>query len=82
MFLFLDGNVKLKYSFSMQCPKCKVQMVSSFAVENTLNKPFAGDGVTICKNGPPVLVPCEKCPQCGHSKRNTDANTDRWLGDC
>jgi hypothetical protein len=67
------------------CPIClkkdiKVSLKESIAIENSLNKPFAGDGVTVSKTGSPLLVTCQKCPACGHSVRKSNSFWSRIFG--
>lgn len=57
----------------MKCKHCDVEMVPGQALQNTLvtypdfigEKP--GRGCTVSREGPPVLVECLKCPECGYS---------------
>jgi len=67
------------------CPKClnknvKVSLKPSVALENTLNKIFPGDGVTVSKTGGAMLVKCEKCPACGYSVRQSDSFWKKIFG--
>ena len=52
------------------CRRCKVPMKESTALQNTPTglPDFPGDAVvTMSADGPAEIVPCWKCPQCGHS---------------
>lgn len=57
-----------------KCKKCHIEMEKGTALENTLVgfPDFPGDtgledGCTMSRVGPPQIVPCWKCPQCGYS---------------
>lgn len=57
-----------------KCRKCHVTMKSGMAIQNTLryHPDFPGDtlgidGQTVTADGKPVMIPCWKCPKCGHS---------------
>lgn len=59
---------------SPHCRFCHVPMKVGTAIQNTLrhHPDFAGDtlgidGQTVTMDGKPVIVPCWKCPVCGHS---------------
>lgn len=55
------------------CRRCQVPMLPGKALQNTLvgYPDFLGDTVesvcTVSETGPPVMVDCLKCPECGHS---------------
>lgn len=56
----------------MNCPKCKVDLVSGIAIEQTYTAgtpDFPGEtrGMTISPGGPGKLIGCLKCPECGWS---------------
>jgi hypothetical protein len=53
------------------CRRCKAPMKSGKAMISSLTgtPDFAGDehAITLSPGGPGKLVPCLKCPDCGHS---------------
>ena len=54
----------------MNCPRCNTPMAPGIAMGQTATgKPdFAGgEVVTMSPGGPGVVIPCLKCPACGHS---------------
>ena len=58
----------------MKCPKCKITMIKSKALQNTLHysNDFGNDagqrGTTGSRSGEAILINVIKCPQCGYSK--------------
>lgn len=56
----------------MKCRSCLVEMVEGLVMVPTVSEGVpdfpGGDAVTFSFDGPGRLVPCWKCPQCGHSR--------------
>lgn len=55
------------------CGKCRVPLKPGSAIVNSweshddFGADAGSDGCTVTQTGPPKVIACWKCPQCGHS---------------